>query len=150
MGSVNKVILLGNLGADAEIRYTSSQKPVVRFNLATTEKWRDKSGQDQERTEWHRVVVWDKQGEAIHQYLIKGKQVYVEGKIRSRSWEGKDGQKKYTTEIVADAVVLLGGGRGGAGDRPASRPPGRPAAQDEPIEPPPQDVTSPDPEDIPF
>jgi len=117
MGSVNKVILVGNLGGDPEVRFTASNHPVAHFNLATTETWRDKNGEQTSRTEWHRIVVWGKLAENISQYLSKGKQVYIEGKIRSRSWEGKDGVKRYTTEIVADKIVFLGKGeRSGQGD----------------------------------
>ena len=110
MGSVNKVILVGNLGKDAELRATSGGNSVATFNLATTEVWNDKQGQKQEKTEWHRVVVWGKTAEALAQYLTKGKQVYVEGRIPTRKWEDKDGHDKFTTEIKADRLTLLGGG----------------------------------------
>lgn len=111
MGSVNKVLLVGNLGHTAELKYTPAGAAVVTLSLATTDVWNDKAGQRQEKTEWHRVVVWGKTGESIAEYLTKGKQVYVEGKLQTRQWEDtKTGTKRYTTEIRADRVVLLGGG----------------------------------------
>ena len=113
MGSVNKVILVGNLGRDAELRYTTGGAAVATFNLATTEVWNDKSGQKQEKTEWHRIVLWGKQAESLQEYLTKGKQIYVEGRLQTRQWDDKDGNKKYTTEIKADRITLLGGGGGG-------------------------------------
>jgi single-strand DNA-binding protein len=114
MGSVNKVILVGNLGRDAELRYTPGGAAVATLNMATTEIWNDKSGQRQEKTEWHRVVLWGKTAESLSEYLTKGKQVYVEGKLQTRQWDDKDGNKRYTTEIKGDRVVLLGGGGGGS------------------------------------
>ena len=110
MGSVNKVILVGNLGRDAELRYTPGGAAVATLNLATTEVWNDKAGQKQEKTEWHRIVLWGKQAESLQEYLTKGKQIYVEGRLQTRQWDDKDGNKRYTTEIRADRVVLLGGG----------------------------------------
>jgi len=117
MGSVNKVILVGNLGRDAELRYTPGGAAVATINMATTEVWNDKSGQRQEKTEWHRVVLWGKTAESLNEYLTKGKQIYVEGRLQTRQWDDKDGNKRYTTEIRGDRVVLLGGGggRGGGG-----------------------------------
>jgi single-strand DNA-binding protein len=116
MGSVNKVILVGNLGRDAELRYTPGGAAVATLNMATTEVWNDKSGQRQEKTEWHRVVFWGKVAESLTEYLTKGKQVYVEGRLETRQWNDKDGNKRYTTEIKGDKIVLLGGGGGrGAG-----------------------------------
>ena len=106
--SVNRVILLGRLGQDPELKYTPSGTPVCTFSLATSENWSDKNGQRQERTEWHRIVVWGKMGERCNQYLGKGRQAYVEGRLQTRSWEGKDGQKRYTTEINAVNVQFLG------------------------------------------
>src|SRR5262245_17280227 len=114
MSGVNKVILIGNLGANPELRYTQGQQAVANLRLATTEKWTDKSGQKQEATEWHRVVVWGKQAEICGQYLTKGRQIYVEGSIRTRQWQDQQGQKRFTTEIVARNVQMLGG-RGGEG-----------------------------------
>ena len=117
MGSVNKVILVGNLGRDAELRYTPGGAAVATLNMATTETWTDKGGQRQEKTEWHRVVFWGKVAESLTEYLTKGKQVYVEGRLETRQWNDKDGNKRYTTEIKGDKIVLLGGGgqRGGGG-----------------------------------
>ncbi|HYU17442.1 MAG TPA: single-stranded DNA-binding protein [Chloroflexota bacterium] len=116
MGSVNKVILVGNLGRDAELRYTPGGAPVATLNLATTEVWNDKtSGQKQEKTEWHRIVLWGKSAESLSEYLTKGKQIYVEGRLQTRKWQDKDGNDKYTTEIRGDRIVLLGGGGGGMG-----------------------------------
>ncbi len=106
--SVNKVILVGRLGADPEIRYTPSGAAVTNFNLATSESWNDKSGQKQERTEWHRIVVWAKLAELCNQYLSKGRQCYLEGRLQTRQWDDKDGNKRYTTEIVASTVQFLG------------------------------------------
>ena len=120
MGSVNKVILVGNLGRDAELRYTPGGAAVATLNLATTEVWNDKGGQRQEKTEWHRIVLWGKQAESLQEYLTKGKQIYVEGRLQTRQWDDKDGNKKYTTEIKADRITLLGGGSGGGGGRAPS------------------------------
>ena len=115
MGTVNRVILVGNLGRDAEVRFTPGGAAVSTLSLATTEVWNDKSsGQRQERTEWHRVVLWGKQAETLNDYLKKGKQIYVEGRLQTRKWQDRDGNDKYTTEIRSDRIVLLGG-RGGAG-----------------------------------
>jgi single-strand DNA-binding protein len=106
--SVNKVILIGNLGKDPEIRYISDNVPVANFSIATSESYKDKNGEWQEATEWHNVVAWRNLAERAEKYLKKGKQVYVEGKIRTRSWDDKDGNKRYTTEIVADTLQVLG------------------------------------------
>jgi single-strand DNA-binding protein len=114
MGSVNKVILIGNLGADPELKYTPSQRPLCNLRIATTEVYKDKSGQRQEKTEWHRVTVWGDQAENCNKYLAKGRSVYVEGRLQTRSYD-KDGQKHYATDIVADRVVFLGSGGGGEG-----------------------------------
>ena len=110
--SVNKVILIGRLGQNPEIRYTAAGAPVANFSLATHETWMDKSGQKQERTEWHRIVVWGKIAETCSQYLAKGRQVYIEGRIQTRQWQDKDGQTKYTTEVQAQTVQFLGSGGG--------------------------------------
>ena len=120
MGSVNKVILVGNLGRDAELRYTPGGAAVATLNMATTEVWNDKGGQRQEKTEWHRIVLWGKTAESLNEYLTKGKQIYVEGRLQTRQWDDKDGNKRYTTEIRGDRVVLLGGGSGGGGARGGS------------------------------
>jgi len=115
MGSVNKVILVGNLGRDAELRFTPGGAAVATLNLATTEVWNDKSGQRQEKTEWHRIVLWGKSAESLAEYLTKGKQIYVEGRLQTRQWDDKDGNKRYTTEVRGDRIVLLGGGGGRGG-----------------------------------
>jgi single-strand DNA-binding protein len=109
MSSVNKVILIGRLGGDPELRYTTDGSPVATFNVATSEVWKDKSGNKQERTEWHRVVAWRKLGEISAEYLKKGKLVYIEGKIQSREFEGKDGTKRKMYEIVASNMKMIGG-----------------------------------------
>lgn len=123
MVGVNKVILIGNLGKDPELRYTPSGQPVATFSLATSERWTDRNGQRQDRTEWHTVVAWGKLGELVNQYLSKGRSAYVEGRINTRSWDDKDGNKRYKTEIVALQVQFLGatgpstGGQGGDMDQ---------------------------------
>ncbi|MBI1798917.1 MAG: single-stranded DNA-binding protein [Candidatus Eisenbacteria bacterium] len=109
MSGVNKVILIGNLGANPEMRTTQGGQVVANLRIATTERWTDKSGQKQEATEWHRVVVWGKQAEIVGQYLTKGRQVFIEGGIRTRQWQDQQGQKRYSTEIVARNVQMLGG-----------------------------------------
>src|SRR5262245_25046863 len=114
MGSVNKVILVGNLGADPELKYTPSSRPLCNLRIATTEVFKDKSGVRQERTEWHRVTVWGDQAENCSKYLSKGRSVYIEGKLQTRSYD-KEGQKHYATDVVADRVVFLGSGGGGGG-----------------------------------
>lgn len=106
--SVNKVLLLGRLGTEVELKYTQNSNSVCNFSMATSEKYKDKSGQQQEKTEWHRIVVWGKLAELCNQYIGKGSQVYVEGKLTTRSWETESGDKKYTTEIVANQVQFLG------------------------------------------
>jgi single-strand DNA-binding protein len=122
MGSVNKAILVGNLGRDAEMRFTSGGTPVATVSLATTEKFTDREGQKREDTQWHRIVIWGKTAESLHEYLTKGKQIYVEGRIQTREWTDKEGKQNKTTEIRADRIVLLGGGGGrGGGTAPASR-----------------------------
>lgn len=113
--SVNKVILLGRLGNNPEIRYTPNGQAVANFSIATSESWNDKSGQKQERTEWHRIVVWAKLAELCGQYLAKGRQVYIEGKLQTRQWDDKDGNKRYTTEVVAATVQFLGAAANSSG-----------------------------------
>ena len=140
--SVNKVILIGNLGRDPEVRYTANGRAVARFSLATNEVWNDAEGQRQERTEWHNIIVWGKQGETCAQYLAKGRQCYIEGSIRSRSYDDKNGTKRYVTEIVAQRVRFLGGG---GGTRVAMEPEPEPSG-----EPPPGAQTPPSDDDIPF
>ena len=108
MMGVNKVTLVGNLGADPEVKKTSSKQTFTVFNLATSRNWMNKEGQKQEHTEWHRIVVWGKLAETCGEYLSKGRQVYIEGRLQTRSWEDDKGQKKYTTEVVAQQVLFLG------------------------------------------
>jgi len=115
MASVNKVILIGNLGADPELRYTSGGTPVTDLRLATNRRFKGKDGNWQDDTQWHRVVVWAKQAENCKEYLSKGGSVYVEGRLQTRQWEDRDGNKRYTTEVVADTVQFLGGRGGGGG-----------------------------------
>lgn len=108
MSGVNKVILIGNLGDDPEVRYTKSGQSVASFSLATSEKWTGKDGNKEEKTEWHKIVVWGKLAEICGEYLTKGKQVYIEGRLQTRDWEDKDGNSKQTTEIVANIMTMLG------------------------------------------
>ena len=115
VGSVNKVIVLGNLGANPELKYLPSGQAVCEMRVATTETYRDRNEQPQERTEWHRIVVWGKTAENCAKYLQKGRQVYVEGRLQTRSWDDKEGQKRYMTEIVANEVQFLSSGRDGGG-----------------------------------
>ena len=140
---VNKVILIGNLGADPEVRQTPSGVPVVNVNLATSESWTDKTtGDRQERTEWHRLTLWRKLAEIAGQYLKKGSKIYVEGKLQTRSWDAEDGQKRYSTEVVVDDMQMLDsrdGERGGVSmDAPG------------PMEPPPEHSDSSQDDDLPF
>lgn len=115
-GSVNKVILVGNLGTNPELKYLPSGQPVCEFRIATSESYRDRNEQLQERTEWHRIVVWGKAGENCGKFLTKGQKVYVDGRLQTRTWDDKDGKKQYMTEVVANQVVFLSGPRGGAED----------------------------------
>lgn len=124
-GGINKVILVGNLGQDPEIRYTADGRPIANFSIATSETWKDKnSGEKREKTEWHRVVVFGKLAEICGEYLSKGRQVYIEGKLQTRKWQGQDGQDRYTTEVVVDGFTgtmqMLGSreGSGGGGGGP--------------------------------
>jgi len=136
MAGVNKVIIIGNLGKDPELRHTPQGQAVATFSVATSESWNDKQGQKQERTEWHRIVVWGKQAELCSKYLSKGRKAYIEGRLQTRAWDDKEGQKRYTTEIVANTVQFLdsGASRGaggyeagnasaGGGDDPFGAPP---------------------------
>lgn len=119
--SVNKVIILGRLGQDPELKYTPGGMAVCNFTVATSESWADKAGQKQERTEWHRVVVWGKLGELCNQYLAKGRQAFIEGSLQTRSWDDKSGQKRYTTEIVAKTVQFIGGQASAGAGKEASQ-----------------------------
>ena len=116
MASVNKVILVGNLGRDPETRYMPDGGAITNISVATTSTWKDKSGEKQEATEWHRVAFFGKLAEIAGEYLKKGSQVYVEGKLKTRKWQDKDGVDKYTTEVIADAMQMLGGRQGMGGD----------------------------------
>ena len=118
MASVNKVILLGNLGRDPETRYTTGGEAVTNLRIATSEQWKDKSGEKQERTEWHSVVLFGRQAEVAGEYLKKGRSVYIEGRLQTRKYTDKEGVEKYSTEVVADRMQLIGGarGEGGSGD----------------------------------
>lgn len=120
MAGINKVILVGNLGKDPEVRQIAPNQTVCQFRIATSESWVDKAGQKQERTEWHSIVVWGKMADICGKYLAKGRQVYVEGRLQTRTWEDQQGQKRYTTEVIASTVQFLGGmagerSAGGAG-----------------------------------
>jgi single-strand DNA-binding protein len=130
MSGVNKVILVGHLGADPTMRHTQSGTAVVQFNLATTERYNDRSGERQERTEWHRIVAWAKLAEICNQYLKKGKQVYIEGRLQTRQWEDQSGNKRYTTEVVANNMVMLGRAGDVANDVPAQEFPPDTVAQE--------------------
>ncbi len=129
MAGVNKVILVGNLGKDPELRYTPSGQAVASFSLATGEKWKDKDGNMQDKTEWHNIVVWGRMAENAKEYLAKGRQVYIEGRIQTRSWDDKDGNKKYMTEIVTQNMQFLGS-RGDQGSAPSAPPPSAPQPAD--------------------
>ncbi len=115
MASVNKVILIGNLGKDPDLRYTPGGQAVASFTMATNEKWRDKEGNMQDKTEWHNIVVWGRQAEIAKEYLAKGRPAYIEGRLQTRSWDDKDGNKRYITEIVAQRIQFLGSREQGAG-----------------------------------
>jgi single-strand DNA-binding protein len=139
MASVNKVILIGNLGRDPETRYMPDGGAITNISIATTEAWKDKNGDKQEKTEWHRVAFFGKLAEIAGEYLKKGSQVYVEGRLQTRKWQDKDGQDKYTTEIVANAMQMLGSRQGMGGGAPdmgeresAAAPSSRPAAAGKP------------------
>jgi single-strand DNA-binding protein len=140
---MNTVTLIGNLGRDIELRYTPGGTPVASLNMATTESWTDKDGKKQEQTEWHRCVLWGKMAESLAPYLLKGKQIALVGKLQTRKWTDKDGHDRWTTEIKANQIVLLGGGQGGGR--------GRRDEVDEPAEPvggePVSEITD---DDIPF
>jgi single-strand DNA-binding protein len=124
MASVNKVILVGNLGKDPEVRYMPSGDAITNISVATTDSWKDKNGEKQEKTEWHRVAFFGKLAEIAGEYLKKGSQVYVEGRLQTRKWQDKEGQDRYTTEIVADRMQMLGGRGGGANYEVQEKPAG--------------------------
>ncbi len=120
MSAVNKAILVGNLGADPEVRYTTNGRAVSNFRVATNETWTDARNERHHRTQWHRIVAWGRVAELCGEYLAKGRQVYVEGRMQTRQWEDREGQTRYTTEVVANRVVFLGGGRGNRNEGAAS------------------------------
>ena len=129
MASLNKVMLIGNLGKDPEVRYTASGTAVVGFSLATSEKYKSKSGEWEEKTEWHNITLWGRLAEIAGEYLAKGKTVYIEGRLQTRKWQDRDGKDRYTTEIVGEKMQMLSGkGEGGGGNRQGG---GRPAASEE-------------------
>lgn len=146
MASLNKVMLIGNLGKDPEVRYTTSGKAVASFSLATTDKFKSASGEWEEKTEWHNVVLWGRQAEIAGEYLAKGRTVFIEGRLQTRKWQDKDGRDRWTTEIVGDRMQMLGG-RGGEGGGASRQGSSRPEAGPEPVYEEP--VFHPD-EDIPF
>ena len=133
MSSLNKVLLIGRLGKDPEIRYTPDGAPVANFSLATSDFWTDKSGTRQERTEWHNIVAWNKLADLSKRYLVKGRQVYIEGRLRTREWDDRDGNKRRTVEVIASQLVLLGSRPEGmdSGGASAPRPPNRTPAESE-------------------
>ncbi|MCH7547986.1 MAG: single-stranded DNA-binding protein [Candidatus Krumholzibacteriota bacterium] len=127
MSGVNKVILIGNLGSDPTVRFTSSGTAVANFNIATTERFNDRNGERQERTEWHRIVMFGRQAEIAQQYLKKGRQVYIEGRLQTREWEDQQNNKRYTTEVVCNNMQMIGSrGGGDAGDFPTQDVPSEP------------------------
>ncbi|MCC6806487.1 MAG: single-stranded DNA-binding protein [Deltaproteobacteria bacterium] len=142
MAGVNKVIIVGHLGADPEVRYTQSGQAVASFNVATSETFNDKNGERQERTEWHRIVAWAKLAELCGEYLKKGRQVYLEGRLQTRQWDDKDGHKRYTTEIVAQNVQFLGsrGDNAGRSQSDDAPPAPRPQAPQQNAQPRPQNA----------
>src|SRR5882672_5239695 len=143
--SVNKVILVGNLGKDPEVKFTPSGVPVAKFSLPTNERYKDKAGEWQDRTEWHNIIAWERLAEIVGEYVSKGSKVYVEGKLQTSSWEDRQsGEKKYRTEIVARDLVLLGSRQNWNGDR---APADHTAQQSEPVYQSPGEITD---EDIPF
>ena len=150
-GSINKVILIGRLGRDPELKYTPNGTPVAKFSLATDESYKDQSGEMQKHTEWHNIVAWKRLAEICGEYLTKGKQVYIEGSIRSRQYQDKEGNKRTSYEIIARQMQMLGskgeGGERPMGDRPASQASSAPPASREADEMPPSEITD---EDIPF
>lgn len=136
MASLNRVMIIGNLGADPEMQYTANGHAVTKFDVATNEQWTDKEGEKRDRTEWFSVVAWNKLGETCAQYLAKGRSVYVEGRMQTRSWDGQDGVKHYRTELIAETVRFLGG-------RDSAQGPTLPQARDD-------DAGEIDPDDLPF
>jgi len=141
-GTINKVIIIGRLGADPEVRYTPAGSTVSNFNVATNNAWKDKDGTKKEDTTWHRIVAWNKLAEIVKEYIKKGHRVYVEGRLRTRSWEDQNGQTRYTTEIVANQIQMLESA--GAKGEPVT------GAPDVPDIPPPDDTEQPSDDSVPF
>jgi single-strand DNA-binding protein len=140
MAGINKVILIGNLGRDPELRYTKGGQAVANFSVATSESWSNREGNREERTEWHRVVAWGRTAELCAQYLSKGRTVYVEGSLRTREWEDREGQKRQTQEIHALTVQFLGGPRGSGGSRGGAEPEGSAGPEGDGGPPPGEDI----------
>ena len=150
MASLNRVTLIGNLGGDPELRYTASGVPVATFNLATNETWKDKDGNEQKKTEWHRIQCWRRNAEIASEFLAKGRQVYLEGKLETRKWEDKKGETRYTTEIVVDRLILLPSGSGKGGDFMPPPPDDNDAPPDRGSAPPSAPATPASDDDLPF
>ncbi len=148
--SLNKAMIIGNLGRDPEMRYTPNGQAVTQFTVAVNRNYKDQSGEWKEETEWFRVVAWGPLAERTAEYLRKGRKVYVEGRLQTRSWEGQDGQKRYTTELIANTVTPLDPRPRDEGGEPAAVRPGRPAAAGEHAGPPTEDFGSSDLDDLPF
>ena len=130
MASLNKVMLIGNLGKDPEVRYTAGGTAVASFSLATSEKFKGKSGEWEEKTEWHNITLWARNAEVAGEYLSKGKSVYIEGRLQTRKWQDKEGKDRYTTEIVGEKMQMLSGKGEGGGQGGGQRPAGRPSPQE--------------------
>ncbi|MAY84581.1 MAG: single-stranded DNA-binding protein [Flavobacteriales bacterium] len=151
MAGVNKVILIGNLGKDPEVRHLESGATVANFPIATTETYKDRNGNRQEQTEWHNIVLWRGLAEIAEKYLKKGNQIYVEGKLRTRSWEDKEGNTRYTTEVVGDNMTMLGGrSDGGSSEGPAATSSRQPAQETQTSQPTHTTVNDEDDDDLPF
>lgn len=129
---LNKVMLIGNLGRDPEVRYTAGGSAVANFSLATNETWKDKDGNKQEHTEWHKIVAWGKLGEICGEYLSKGRSVYIEGRIQTRKWKDKEENERATTEIVATDMIMLGGRSDASENRAGGKESGKPIVEDSP------------------
>ncbi len=145
MAGVNKVILVGNLGKDPEVRHLENGASVANFSIATSETYKDKNGNRQEQTEWHNVVLWRGLAQIAEKYLKKGSQIYIEGKLRTRSWQDKDGNTRYTTEVVGDQMTMLGGRSSGGNDTPNSNTSNEPNKNTGSA-----DISSDDADDLPF
>jgi single-strand DNA-binding protein len=145
---MNKVILMGNVGADAELKFTQGGSAILKFNIATSERWKDKNGEQQERTDWHSCQMWGKRGEALAKHIVKGTKLLVTGSIRNSSYEDRDGNKRYRTDINVDDVEFCGGGKGGGGQRGERRAPN--VADEDGFDEPPNDFDGGDSDSLPF